>query len=289
MPQRFDPSRTDFEPYGLSITRWQACSMSQPDRHNEIELNLVPTAPLNYLLGGNRFELQPGTLAAFWAAIPHQIIEPVPDDFYYVATIPLSMFLRFGLPVEMVQTMLNGRLLASKRDALCLEMEPRFETWISDATSGSSPRMEAMALELQALLVRLWAAVQQPVGQCEATHLPKLQQAELSAVERIAAYIALKHTEPLTVDEISRDVGLASGYAMTLYRKVFGQTMMESLLDHRLAHAQRLLINSDRQILTIAYEAGFGSLSRFNAAFKQKCGCSPSRYRKLHRSPTSIT
>jgi hypothetical protein len=28
---------------------------------------------------------------------------------------------------------------------------------------------------------------------------------------------------------------------------------------------------------------GFGSLSRFNAAFRRHCGCAPRRYRAMHR------
>jgi hypothetical protein len=39
MDQRFDTNRSDFEPYGLSVTRWQPTSMNRTDRHNEIELN----------------------------------------------------------------------------------------------------------------------------------------------------------------------------------------------------------------------------------------------------------
>jgi AraC-like DNA-binding protein len=36
-------------------------------------------------------------------------------------------------------------------------------------------------------------------------------------------------------------------------------------------------------ILNIALSSGFGSLSRFNEAFRQAFGCTPREYRKLHR------
>jgi AraC-like DNA-binding protein len=44
-----------------------------------------------------------------------------------------------------------------------------------------------------------------------------------------------------------------------------------------------MLITSDAKILEVAMDSGFGSLSRFNAAFRQLCGCSPRSYRSLHR------
>jgi AraC-like DNA-binding protein len=41
---------------------------------------------------------------------------------------------------------------------------------------------------------------------------------------------------------------------------------------------------SDHPLLRkVALDAGFGSLSRFNAAFKAFCGCSPREYRAMHR------
>ena len=48
-------------------------------------------------------------------------------------------------------------------------------------------------------------------------------------------------------------------------------------------HAQRELVTSDAKVLAVALDAGFGSLSRFNAAFRAICGCSPRDYRAMHR------
>jgi hypothetical protein len=51
----------------------------------------------------------------------------------------------------------------------------------------------------------------------------------------------------------------------------------------RLSHAQRLLVTTEDLILRIALSSGFGSLSRFNEAFRQAFGCTPREYRGLHR------
>jgi hypothetical protein len=62
MEQHFDPNRSDFEPYGLSVTRWRPTPMSRTDRHNEIELNFVLTEPVTFLIGGRRIIVSPGQL-----------------------------------------------------------------------------------------------------------------------------------------------------------------------------------------------------------------------------------
>ncbi|MER3484247.1 MAG: hypothetical protein C4332_14975 [Meiothermus sp.] len=51
--------------------------------------------------------------------------------------------------------------------------------------------------------------------------------------------------------------------------------VLEYLTQHRLAHAQRLLATTDQPVLEIAFEAGFGSSSRFYAVFEEKVGSHP--------------
>src|SRR5436853_7664461 len=72
----FDVTRPDFAPYGLTCERWTSVPMERPDRHNEIELNLLLNGSLTYLFGGDRVTIRAGSLSAFWAAIPHQVLGP---------------------------------------------------------------------------------------------------------------------------------------------------------------------------------------------------------------------
>ena len=69
-------------------------------------------------------------------------------------------------------------------------------------------------------------------------------------------------------------------YASTLFRKTFCTTFTNQITRHRVAEAQRQLITTDEQILTIAYNAGFDSVSRFNRAFKETTGMTPRTYRQ---------
>jgi len=284
MYQIFDPARIDFEPYGLSVTRWKPSLMNRTDRHNEIEFNFILSQPITFQVSGQRIPVSPGVMILFWAATPHRHENSNNTDFYYVVTIPLNVFLRFQIPSAMIQAILNGRVLCAKTDDVLVSSESQLNGWSNDILSHQRIRQEATLHDLQALLLRIWSVVKTELPPIRTNSVCSLNKQDVSAVERIAAYLALNYTIPLTVGQISAEVGLASGYAMTLFRKVFGQTMMENLLHHRLAHAQRLLISTNQQVLIIAYESGFGSLSRFNAVFKKICGCSPGIYRRMHRT-----
>ena len=65
----FNHARPDLAPYGFTCELWKAAVMRRPDRHDEIELNLLLRGSLTYLLGGVRVTLHEGRLGAFWAAM----------------------------------------------------------------------------------------------------------------------------------------------------------------------------------------------------------------------------
>src|SRR5204862_3730801 len=79
----FDPNRPDFAPYGLTCVRWNPAPMRRPDHHNEVEINFLGTGWLTYLLGGRKVRFEAGRLSAFWAAIPHQIIDFGDETEYF--------------------------------------------------------------------------------------------------------------------------------------------------------------------------------------------------------------
>jgi AraC family transcriptional regulator, melibiose operon regulatory protein len=108
---RFDPTRPDFSPYGFSCVRWTPTTMPRCDRHNEIELNLLDSGRLVYLMGGQKVTVPAGRLTVFWAGIPHQIIEFEGLTEYFVLTIPLAWFLQWRLPDHLTQPILHGQMI----------------------------------------------------------------------------------------------------------------------------------------------------------------------------------
>ncbi len=55
---------------------------------------------------------------------------------------------------------------------------------------------------------------------------------------------------------------------------------MDSLLEMRLGHASRLLIDTTQSIAEVAYNCGFNNISNFNRLFKKKKGCTPKEFRE---------
>lgn len=259
--------------------------MKRADRHNEIELNLLKHGSLTYLLGGNAVTIPAGRLAVFWAAIPHQIISSKDKTEYFVATIPLAWFLQCQFPAHFVDAILHARVV--------LDPEPRtrggdlemFERWVHDLEGPQPARRRVAFLEIEARLLRFALAVpvETPTGRSRKAGQVMIGTGGLNRVEQMACFIAQRYTEPLTAEQISQSARLHPNYAMALFRKTLGITLIDCVTQHRVSHAQRLLATTDEKIIDVAMNSGFTSLSRFHEAFKKLCGCSPKEYRRKHR------
>ncbi|MFT3780590.1 MAG: helix-turn-helix domain-containing protein [Nibricoccus sp.] len=260
--------------------------MRRPDHHNEVELNLLDSGWVTYLLGGRKIQVEAGRLSVFWAAIPHQILEFGTKTEYYVATIPFAWFLQFQLPDIFVQPLLRGELLSEPTTEKHNLDTALFNQWEDDLRQKRKEMAQVVMLEMEARLKRMAlkqpqtvrpALVQKPKARAVALH-----DGGLNKVEQMACLVAQRYTESLTVDQIGAEVGLHPNYAMSLFKKTFGTTLIDYLTHHRISHAQRLLATTDRKIVDIAFNSGFNSISRFNEAFRRACGCSPREYRLRH-------
>jgi AraC-like DNA-binding protein len=283
----FDPNRPDFAPYGFSCVRWTPSPMKRPDHHNEIELNILTKGWVTYLLGGRKVRIEGGQLGVFWAAIPHQVLEFSPGMSYFVMTIPFAWFLQCRLPDRFVQPLLRGEVLSEKLSASRLRHDQElFGQWEQDLSKPSDEVHHVVMLEMEARLRRMIATLPvaaAPAAPAKGRGRPGgLHGGELNKVEQMACLIAQRYTEQLTVTEIGQQVGLHPNYAMGLFKKAFGTTLIDYLTHHRVSHAQRLLATTDEKIVEVAFNSGFNSISRFNEAFRRACGCTPRAYRLQH-------
>jgi AraC-like DNA-binding protein len=257
--------------------------MRRPDHHNEVELNFLESGALTYLLGGTKTVVEAGKLGVFWAAIPHQIIDFGPGTRYYVATIPLQYFLQWRLPEHFVQTLMQGRLVGEPTAARAQSDAQLFGHWEKDLLATGTELERPVLLEMQARLIRLALTV--PTRQrkpARRDRIATITDSGLNKVEQMACFIAQNYTEKLTVQQIGDFVKLHPNYAMNLFQKTFGTTLINYLTQHRVSHAQRLLATTDQTVTEIAFQSGFLSISRFNDAFRRACGCPPREYRKSH-------
>jgi AraC-like DNA-binding protein len=106
--------------------------------------------------------------------------------------------------------------------------------------------------------------------------------------------VAAELRELLDREYASQDLDVAAAWAalglsrtrmVHVFRDVTGTTPHRYLVQRRVAHAARLLASGDAPVTEVCFASGFGSLARFQAAFKRAWGMPPSQYRATARRP----
>jgi AraC family transcriptional regulator, melibiose operon regulatory protein len=292
---------------GLSAWDGHPNRMNVSHRHNDLELNLVERGSVVYFFGGRRYVFPQGSLVLFWAIAPHQLVECEEHTHMHWLTLPLSWFLHQHWPKPFRRAVLQCNPVfeynAPLRDVDLFKQwqndltDQRYKHRFQRASAGKNnhePRSttqqhasnidilrqqeisQIVLLEAEARLRRMAKAGGDPP-------LPAPLAHNLTQAEKIAAFLAEQYLEPVSVNDAAQAVGLHPNYAMNIFRKAYGQTMVEYLTQCRIAYAQQMLVTSDRNVLEIALQSGFGSVSQFYTAFKRLCGLSPRAYRQSLR------
>jgi len=263
--------------------------MPRPDKHTEVELNYLERGRLTYLFWGERTTVEGGRPALFWATTPHQIVEYENITSYTVLTLPLPWLLSWALPENLVMRILSGRLIQEPDSSQSHVDKALFEQWHRDINCNSTRFHEIILLEIKARLLRLAGNLsdndtQHPDQSHHRSTRPVGTQ-NVSKIESMAKFVAQNYTEQIHIADVAGAVNLHPDYAGDLFRRTFSITLNNFIIQHRVQHAQRMLVTTNKKILEVAYASGFNSLSRFNVSFKSLCGCTPRQYRVSHQLP----
>ncbi len=99
-------------------------------------------------------------------------------------------------------------------------------------------------------------------------------------IERAIEYMNQSFHKQITLSEVSKLANMTDASFSRFFKSRTGITFMDSLLEMRLGHASRLLIDTTQSIAEVAYNCGFNNISNFNRLFKKKKGCTPKEFRE---------
>ncbi len=259
------PKRSDLSTFGLRVWHGSIETPYPPHRHNEVELNVIEVGSFTYILAGQETTITTGELGMFWGAIPHQVIRSDAMTTLYWATIPLKYILDWELPKSFVQALLTGSFFHVQDSLYNLRF---FSQWENELASGGET---LVLMEIKALFFR-FAQLSQPT--------PVLLETTNDYANKMAFFMSQHFREAIAVNDIAKHVGLHPNYAMAVFKQTFGISLIDYLTQHRIAHAQQLLIAGDEAIIDVALDSGFSTLSHFYVTFKHICGVTPGHYRR---------
>ena len=294
MPKRaWEPSKSTVEkaPNRLQVSHEQPGVMPRPHWHAQFEVNFVLRGTVDYRMHGHAIRLQRGSIALFWGGLPHQVVDTSADPQYIAFHLPLVHFFRLRLAHAIQHRIIHGATL--------LSLAPdegdffAFNRWSEYMRSGDEARIDHAIDELLLRLERIPLdsfSLIDPAGEqarAEATSAP----GAFARVKSICDYITENFRHDISATDIAVYANIHPKYAMNIFRQSTGMTLNEYVNLLRLSFAQAMLINDgDANVLSVAMESGFGSLSAFNKSFRKITGRSPSDFRRdyvprLRREP----
>lgn len=87
---------------------------------------------------------------------------------------------------------------------------------------------------------------------------------------------------PESLAELADKLGVTDRHLRRLFQQHLGKNPMAVKQENRLNLATTLLRDHDASVPEVAYSSGFGSLRRFNDAFKSEYGMTPTEWREKH-------
>ena len=101
-----------------------------------------------------------------------------------------------------------------------------------------------------------------------------------SAVEIVKKYIEDHLDEELDRDTLASMVYLNADYLSHLFKKDTGTSLINYIIDRRIARSKELLSKGEMSIRDIALTCGFQNISYFSRQFKKSTGMTPREFRK---------
>lgn len=87
-----------------------------------------------------------------------------------------------------------------------------------------------------------------------------------------------------TVEQMAAELNISQSYFYSTYKKIFGVSPTEDLINIRISNAKKLLQFTSMPIKDIAAILGYSDPYHFSHQFRNTCGVSPREFRKTYTS-----
>lgn len=106
-----------------------------------------------------------------------------------------------------------------------------------------------------------------------------LPQFNSNRVKRTVVYLQNNFTRPITLNDISQEIGISKNYLSEIFHQELGISPWEYLTRYRITQAKQMLKTTNRNITEIAAHSGFDDPAHFSRIFRAHTGQSPKEFR----------
>ena len=253
-------------------------SMHSPHTHSHYEFFYLMDGECNFLIGDTIFNLKPGMVAVVNKDVPHQT-SYINSNYHKRLCIEFSgnyctELFSFFSEIWLNTAFFNNAFLL---DSASREYIEAFAKQIYYEKEKSDFVSEAMVkLYLQELLFMT-------IRNRNSTISSNYKNAQIHDLDIHAAiaYINKNFQNSISLNDIANAVHLNPAYLSTKFKNVVGVGYKDYLISLRISYAERLLLETRKNISEISAESGFSNSNYFGDAFFRVHNVSPSKFRSL--------
>jgi AraC-like DNA-binding protein len=155
------------------------------------------------------------------------------------------------------------------------EIRQLLRKMLYEQSVGGSINQLALKIYLSELLLILMKAQEEP----------KVMDANILRAERLRKYIDTHYYEMINASYISTMLGMSIRHINNIFKEHYDITPIQYLTEVRMELSKKLLLETDKDIVSICFEVGFESLSTFYRSFKKYTNTSPNQFRAQYQEP----
>ena len=275
-PNPFHSFRSFSHDFPAEIARWQY--------HPEYEIHLIREGTGSYLIGDVIGTFEAGHVAFIGTGLPHDWMSNLK---------PGEVIRNRDAVIQFLPEFINGLMetMPELRDLKpVLKESSQGIIYSGETAKRAAKEIEAVnassgtrrILHLLALLV-LFAEAPKKEKQTIAKQwfTPNASDEGISAVESGVKYIFDNLTKNIRMSEAAKRAHMSEPTFSKYFKKASGLTFSEMVRKMRIAHACRLLEDTNETISSVCASSGYTNLANFNRQFLAEMNMTPSAYRAL--------
>lgn len=250
--------------------------------HPEIEITLIVEGEILYRIQDKTYLLTKGNILFGNVNTVHTGKMKEEKDCKYIS-ITFHPRLIYGFKdsliyTKYVQPIIFNRALSSLYFAENTKNYDRLFSLVQELISCYRKKEEFAELKITHLLQEIWKIIYEKKDQVADTLInPK----EYERMDEMIAYVHHHYKDPITLEEIAREIHLCKGECSKLFKKCMKISLFSYLQEYRIERSVEFLLDPDYLIADVAEEVGFSSANYYIKVFKKYKGCSPLKYRKM--------
>jgi AraC family transcriptional activator of pobA len=134
---------------------------------------------------------------------------------------------------------------------------------------------EAVLSHLTLLLVEVSRLAADVVGDLRLKDEPLLAE--------VFGFIEERYSEQISLKDVARAVGLTPGHLTTVVGRKTGRTVLEWIVERRMAEARKLLVETDLSVEEVGRRVGYGDAGYFARTFRRAHDATPIGWRRVGR------